>query len=240
MIVFHSYVDFQDPAEAGTWGWFRKHETDFRQFYGWDFRHSMVVKGNDYSYSEFAAKEWGESDLLFWERDNLPASIGQILELETCPEPVCSIDYEMVRCLMVDAKSVRTRAKIYPEAFVCVRHQRGVSMMRDFEGRTDPGDWTHAPNPPLGLTRFRLAAQAKMGDFPRERWQVLDVAVARLMEKSGFSAHIHRPRAPHYHRFLPDQHVHPAFAERSEPILRLGQIEPSQRRTIAAVAGVVL
>ena len=172
-----------------------------------------------------------------WERDNLPAHIADLRALESCPEPWCALDYELVRCKMIDVQNVRTiSGKFLISALVCAEHQKSHSMRRDWEGRTNPGDWTHCPNPPLGLTRFRKEAMPEGPPlWPRTRWEVLDTEVAKTVGKSGLSCHIHGPKAIHYHRFRPEEHVHPAFAERHEPIIRLSQVSPEHRKRIEAL-----
>lgn len=246
MIILHTSMagDRNTPVESGTWGWFRKYGPEL-QAKGWQIHHAELHRGMDhlYDYDALIKEWWGRDDLLVWERDNVPASFQQVLDLATCPELSCSIDYARIACDLVEvtAGEPLVEGLSFKKAAICRKHQAAYSMMRNVRDPNhpelgviwNPGGWDHCTVPPLGLTRFRLELQRKTPpNWPQTRWQVLDCAIGETLARAGQPTHIHGPWARHHHAFPPGACSVGNTPINGLPILALRRVKPKFHQRI--------
>ena len=246
--ILHTSVagDKSSFREHATWAWFDLHESELPA--DWNVVHVILKKGesHQFDYDGTIRHFWGRDDLLIWERDMVPRSAKQVIDLFACPEPSCAIDYPLTRCYILDvelASGIGSLTK-YPgqtHLLVCVEHQVQMSMMRDIKDKGtptqdavwNPGDWTHCDVPPLGLTRLKRELMLKLPpNWPRTHWLDVDQMVGDTLAFNGFRTHIHLPMAKHQRRFKPHECVFVATMERKYPILPIQFILPEHRARI--------
>ena len=212
--ILHTHIkgDRNTYREHATWRWFDKYN-DAIEKQGWEVVHVELEAGpgHDYDYDGTIRLFWGTDDLLFFERDMVPISFGQLVALVGCRQESCAIDYPLIRCWCVELES-RSGKNLMRQGHcsrivVCCAHKTENSMMRDNvenpteskdEAKWSDGSWTHADMAPLGLTRFRKELMTRIpAGWPRTSWLELDGIITGSLYLNGVRTHVHLPMARH-------------------------------------------
>jgi len=206
--ILHTHLKGQRNTyrEHATWQWFERYDKQIEK-QGWDIAHVEIDSspGHDYDYDGALRHFWGKDDLLLFERDMVPHSWGQLVDLVSCPEVSCSIDYPLVRCWCIELESRSGRSLLRfgkdSAVTVCVKHKAQESMMRDNvpepekskdSAKWSDGTWDHCDMAPLGLTRFRKELQLKIpAGWPPTTWLELDGIVTGSLYLNGVRTHVH-------------------------------------------------
>jgi|SRR5579872_367091 len=249
MLILHTSVDGDRATyrEHATWAWFDRHEHELPQ--DWTFGHIILERGeaHKFDYDGIIKHFWGMDDLFIWERDMVPYSVEQVLEVANCLEESCSIDYALWRCYVLDVETKDGSPLLLGDKgshfLVCAEHQVKMSMMRSPASGENPftakkviwndGTWTHCDVPPLGLTRLRKGLMERVRpQWPPTHWLDVDQMVGNTLALAGVKTHIHYPMARHMRKFKPQECVFVATIERKWPVVPLHFVRPEYRDKI--------
>ena len=244
-LILHTSVKGEEKSsrERRTWHWFDVHEKEMER-QGWDIAHVMIPEGEKFkfNYDGVIRHFWATDDLLVWERDMVPRSFQQIVDLVNCPEDACAIDYPLYRCYIMDVETKDPAESLtgysrHNHLMVCAEHLAELSMMRNVKnlGMADEvctwsdGTWDHADLAPLGLTRYRKRLMEKLSPaaWPQTHWLDVDQIVGKWLYAYGFRTHIHYPLAIHNRTFLPNECAYVGTLPRTLPIVQLKEIRPN-------------
>jgi hypothetical protein len=253
MILLHTSVDGDRETfrEHATWKWFDTYDRAIDS-QGWDVYHITIRKGkgHEFDYDKVMRSFWGKDDLFVFERDMVPHSWQQVMEVAACPERSCAIDYPLTRCYLIDAET-RDGSSMTPNRvttkegelvsnhlLICVEHQVEMSMMKDrpnppvpgAQAIWNPGNWTHCDVPVLGLTRLRKEVMRDIPPlWPRTHWLDVDQMVGNTLALNGQRTHIHYPMATHQRRFKPNECAFVATLPRQRPIVPFAEVFPQHQ-----------
>ena len=256
--ILHTYIKGQKNTyrEHATWNWFERYDRDIEK-QGWDVAHVEMTPGeaHEYDYDGVVRYFWAKDDLLIFERDMVPSSFQSLIDLVSCPEQSCAIDYPLIRCWCIEmvSRSGRNlmRQGTTSHIVVCVNHKTENSMMRNntenlvevkpngrkvYEAVWSDGTWTHVDMAPLGLTRFRKELMQRIpAGWPPTTWLELDGILTGSLCLNGVRTHVHLPMARHYRkRGAMDNHDLVATIPVETPVAFLADLKPEYQ--IAAKA----